>query len=232
MTTATDSSPAPETAVSIIKRVGAVVLVLGLIDVGIIVYCIVHGVGYRSSFNIFAVAAGIFLLRGSLRTAAIVRVFALFMLCCFLWIPFLLVSLMPWDLVVTMLRVCPERIVSNGAQWALLVFVLLWIIQELDRESVRTAMTEAGVEQHGFRKPAIAATVVAAIIGVGVTMMLHGEMAKRATALAQEKTGPGYRIFVHALNYRKDWRGVSVSAAVYAWNNKGIWDFPVHWQPK
>ncbi|HSZ11296.1 MAG TPA: hypothetical protein VK759_03925 [Rhizomicrobium sp.] len=232
MTTATDSSPAPETAVSIIKRVGAVVLVLGLIDVGIIVYCIVHGVGYRSSFNIFAVAAGIFLLRGSLRAASIVRVFALFMLCGFLWIPFLLVSLMPWDLVVTTLRVCPERIASNGAQWALFVFLLLWIIQELDRESVRTAMAEAGVKQHGFRRPTIAATVIVAIIGVGATMMLHGETAKHATVLAQEKTGPGYHIFVHALSYRKDGHGAYAAADVYAWNDKGIWDFPVRWQTK
>ena len=64
----------------ILKRVGAVLLAVGLIDIAVMIYCIANRISYASSFSIFAVVAGIFLLRGSLRAASIVRRFAVFML--------------------------------------------------------------------------------------------------------------------------------------------------------
>ena len=60
--------------VHILKRVGGVLLVVGLIDIGVMIYCAVNRISYSSSFNVFAVIAGIFLLRGSLGAASIVLV--------------------------------------------------------------------------------------------------------------------------------------------------------------
>jgi hypothetical protein len=45
----------------IMRRVGKVLIVVGLIDIGFMVYCIANRMGYSSSLNIFALAGGIFL---------------------------------------------------------------------------------------------------------------------------------------------------------------------------
>jgi hypothetical protein len=60
---------------AILRRVGGVLVAIGLVDIAWMIYCIVHGISYRSSLNLFAVIAGVLLLRGSLRTAANVRWF-------------------------------------------------------------------------------------------------------------------------------------------------------------
>jgi hypothetical protein len=64
----------------ILKRVGTVLVVVGLLDVGVMVYCILNKVPYGSSFNIFAVIAGVLLIRGGgLRTASNIRLFSAFL---------------------------------------------------------------------------------------------------------------------------------------------------------
>lgn len=68
----------------ILKRAGVVLLVVGLLDIGVMIYCIANSISYSSSFNIFAVIAGIFLLRGSLRAALVVRWLSMLMLAAFL----------------------------------------------------------------------------------------------------------------------------------------------------
>lgn len=57
----------------ILKRIGWVLLVIRLVDIGVMVYCIANGFAYSSSLNIFAVVGGAFLIRGSLRAASIIR---------------------------------------------------------------------------------------------------------------------------------------------------------------
>jgi hypothetical protein len=218
--------------IPILRRVGAVLIVIGLLDVGLMIYCIAHGYKYSSSFNIFAVAAGIFLLYGNLLAASILRGFAIFIIAATLWIPLLLVFLLPWNLLVTMLRVCPGEIISGAAHWAFFLFVLLWIVQELQREPVSAAMAEAGIRQRGILRPVISGMVLVVLIGAGAAIALRGETAQHAMLLARQKTGPGYRIFVHGISFKKDRRGEYSAATVYAWNDKGIWDFPVQWQTR
>ena len=58
--------------VPILRRVGKVLIAVGIFDILYMVYCIVNGYSYRGSFNIFAVIAGLFLLKGSLKAARIV----------------------------------------------------------------------------------------------------------------------------------------------------------------
>ena len=47
-----------------LKRVGAALIVVGALDVGYMIFCIMHRISYSSSFNIFAVICGIFVWRG------------------------------------------------------------------------------------------------------------------------------------------------------------------------
>ena len=48
----------------ILRRVGLALIVFGLLDIGVMVYCIANGVNYSSSFNVFAVLAGTYVRRG------------------------------------------------------------------------------------------------------------------------------------------------------------------------
>ncbi|MBV8249935.1 MAG: hypothetical protein JO200_15990 [Comamonas sp.] len=93
--------------IPILKRTGTVLLGVGLLDIALMVYCIVKSVSYSSSFNIFAVVAGIFLLRGSLRAAAIVRGFAMFALAGHLTLVLASPLLQPMALTLTRVRLGP-----------------------------------------------------------------------------------------------------------------------------
>ena len=42
----------------ILKHVGLTLVVLGVIDIGLLIYCIANQISYSSSLNIFAVVAG------------------------------------------------------------------------------------------------------------------------------------------------------------------------------
>src|SRR5438876_3252511 len=50
----------------ILKRTGYVLLTIGIVDMAVLIYCIVKNISYWSSFNVIAIAGGIFLSRGSL----------------------------------------------------------------------------------------------------------------------------------------------------------------------
>ena len=65
---------------SILARVGTALLIAGVLDVVVMIYCIANGESYASSFNIFAVWLGILLIRGSLWAASVVRFFVAFFL--------------------------------------------------------------------------------------------------------------------------------------------------------
>lgn len=60
---------------SVLRRTGLVLVAVGIVDIGLMIYAITSRVSYSSSLNIFAVIAGIFLVRGSLRAASVVRSF-------------------------------------------------------------------------------------------------------------------------------------------------------------
>jgi hypothetical protein len=64
----------------ILKRVGAVLIIVGILGICWMIYCIENRISYFSSFNIFALIAGFFLYRGSLRAASVVRRVAAFVL--------------------------------------------------------------------------------------------------------------------------------------------------------
>src|SRR5882724_1109381 len=67
MQTARSSALKPEISDEvrqILHRVGIALFVFGLLDIGVMIYCIVTGLSYSSSFNIFAVISGIYLWRG------------------------------------------------------------------------------------------------------------------------------------------------------------------------
>ena len=54
----------PDEARKILHHVGLALFAFGLLDIGVMIYCLANDISFSSSFNIFAVISGIYLWRG------------------------------------------------------------------------------------------------------------------------------------------------------------------------
>lgn len=216
----------------ILKRVGAVLLVVGLIDIAVMIYCIANRISYSSSFNIFAVIAGIFLLRGSLRAASIVRWFAIFMLAGFLAMMIVWPFIQPFSLTLTQARLSPGTSVVMFAFMAFVLALLVWLIRELGLEPIMAARASAGRKKRDMRIPAAVGVGLVIVMGAFMVLLLGGESASRAKSMAEQQVGSGYRFHVSSLNIAKNNQGTFVSGVVTAWNDNEIRTIPVHWEER
>ena len=214
----------------ILKRVGSVLLIVGLIDIAAMIYCIANGISYSSSFNIFAVIAGIFLLRGSLRAASVVRWFAVFMFAAFVALLIAWPFMQPLDLTLTQFRLNPGASVATVALIAFVLGLLFWLARELGHELIQAARAVAGRKQQDMRIPAAIGVALAVVMGIFLALLLGGESAERAKSMAEQQVGPGYQFHVSSLNIIKNSQGEFVSGVVTAWNDKDIRNVPVHWE--
>jgi hypothetical protein len=212
-------------ASNILRRVGWALIVVGLADIGFMAYCIMNDISYSSSLNIFALIAGVFLLRQSMKTAQIVSFFAAFMLSGLSLAAILFPLLMPFDLLVTTVRLNPLG--SIGTLLFALTFLAfaLWVYRSLTSPVVMEARRLAGV---GYKKPTVAFVVgIALAVGLSVIMALvnKGPSAEKAIAKAKETTGLNYSYHVTSMQ----WAGDSGSAVVTAYNATEIKEVRVEW---
>jgi hypothetical protein len=214
----------------ILKRVGGVLILIGLLDITAMIYCIVNDISYSSSFNIFAVIAGIFLLRGSLRGAAVVRWLAVFMLAGFTALLVAWPFLQPFSLTLMQLRLNPEYAAITIVYIAFPFGLLFWLAKELGRAPIQAAIIQTGRKPRDMRIPAAVGVGLVVVLGIFVTVLLGGESAMRAKSMAEKQMGPGYRFHVSSLSVAKNNRGTFVSGVVTAWNDNEIKSLPVHWE--
>lgn len=215
---------------AILKRTGTVLIVVGLLDVALMVYCILNRIEYASSFNVFAVIAGILLMRGSLRTASVVRWYSVFMFSAFAALLIAWPLMQPIDLTVTQLRLSPLLAIE------LLVFVafafplLFWLYRELGKAPVLAAQVAAGRKVKNMRLPAAVGVGLVAATCVSLTIMVGSESASKARVIAEQQLGSTYRYHVTSLSIAWSNRGTLVSGSVTAWNDREVRDVPVKWE--
>lgn len=216
----------------ILHRAGGILLAVGLIDLAVMVYCIVNRVSYASSFNLFAVLAGFFLMRGSLRAASIVRWFAIFMLAALLALIAAWPFMQPAGLLLAMVRINPVASAVTVALAAFVLALLFWLIHELGRKPVLAAHTLAGRKLQNACIPASAGLGLVVVVAIFMSVLLGSEAAHRARALAEQQSGPGFQYHVSSLSIAKNSRGTFVSGVVAAWNEKEIRYVPVQWEER
>lgn len=216
-----------------LRIVGIVLIIVGFLDIGWMIYCIANGESYSSSFNIFAVVAGILLVRGGLRTASVVAFFSAFMLSGFIGVLLVLPLIMPFDLVLAYLRVYPA---SFGGYLLLAVFILVllgWIYSRLTAPLVAAAIVEKYPRYASFwRRPRngfFVGALLVIVLVVGLGFMLHGVSAQRACAEAKLKVGNGYKFCVSDLSIQSSGGRTHVAALVTAYNQKEIRKVEVDW---
>jgi hypothetical protein len=214
----------------VLKRVGSVLVVVGLIDIAWMIYCIVHKMSYQSSLNLFAVIAGVLLMRGSLRTAATVRWFGIFFLTAGIAMFIAWPAIQPLDLTLTRIRLNPVGFVVSTVLVVFLFALLYWVIRELGRDAVRMAIDSAGLKRRDMRLPAALGVALVIVLAISLNVLLRGTSAERAKSMAEEQAGSGYKFHVSSLRISRVGVSESASGVVTAWNDKEIKDIPVHWE--
>jgi hypothetical protein len=214
----------------ILRRTGIALLVVGLIDIGAMVYCIVRRISYSSSFNLFAVIAGILLIRGSLRAASGVRWFATFMLSSFVTLLVAWPVIQPIGLTFAQIRFNVGSFLAVLALAPFTLGFLYWLIVELRREPVQAARAGAGLKRRDMRLPTAVGVSLVVVTGIIMHVFLGGESAKRARSMAEKEVGPGYHFYVSSLRVVQSQHVKTVSGTVAAWNDQGVKQIPVHWE--
>jgi hypothetical protein len=214
----------------ILKRVGRVLVAVGLIDIGVMIYCIVNRISYSSSLNLFAVIAGILMMRDSLRTASTVRWFGAFFLAAGISALIAWPAIQPVGLTLAKFRLHPGRFVGGVAFLAFALGSFYWVIRELGSETVQMASVAAGIKHRDLRVPAACGVALVVFGGVFMNLLLSGDSATRAVSMAEKEVGPGYQLHVSSLRISGTGGKTSVSGVVTAWNEKEIKEIPVQWE--
>ena len=210
----------------ILRRVGSVLVIVGIADIAYMIYCVTHGQSYSSSLNIFAVIAGVFLLRGNLGAVRYVTFFSAFMLSAAIVATLVLFpSLEPADLRLVEFRLHPGYAFFGIALAVTAIAFLLWVYRQLRSPSVVAARVAVG--QSG--SPPKGAFLAGALLAVGLAVImrftLQGDAGIKAAQLAEAKEGASYKYCVTSMN----WSGDHGTARVTAYNEREIKLVEVAW---
>jgi hypothetical protein len=221
-------------AAAILRRVGTVLAIVGTADIGLMLYAIVSGWSYSSSFNIFAVVAGILLRRGSLRTARIVASSAAFMLAMLGGIVLALAFAFPADLIRTYLRTTAlGSLLGFGIFVAAALVLLFWVHRSLATPEVRAALIASGLAPRFWHSPRFTMGVGAAcalLFAVGMPWMNRSDTGRHAVDLARAERGDGYRYYVTQLSSSWSSDSTRVRASVVAYSDNAIETVRVEWR--
>ena len=210
---------------AILRRVGLVLIVIGVVDIGIMVYCIANKVSYSSSFNIFSLIAGIFLWRGHLGAAKLLTSASAFFFAGFVTFVLLLPLFFPIKLWSLYLQENPIQITLTVILASFIIFAMYWVYMQLQNNSVLEARVAAG---QSTGKPKLAF-----ILGAGIPVLLavlllfarFGETGKVAISKAQEIVGEGYEFHLESFSSS----GSSGNATVIAYNDSEYKKIKVRW---
>jgi hypothetical protein len=209
-----------------LRRLGRALIIFGLVDIGIFVWAMTAGVPYSSSFNIFAVIAGVLVRGGNLTAVRVVRWYCTFVVTAFIGAVVLIFPFIrPPGLVWAYIRLETAAALGTAVLMILVIAWLAWIVKLTLAKGIADALAAAGHKGTLPRSPMIAGGIFVAMMAVVMPLMMRGEMAQKAMKLAEEKTGPGYEFAVSQLQYG----GNHGRASVTAYNDREIKDVEVEW---
>jgi hypothetical protein len=214
----------------LLKKAGLVLVVVGILDIGLTIYAIASQTSYSSSLNVFAVVAGVFLLRGNLRVASAVRWLALFFLAVLVSVAVVSPFLLPWGLLATYVQVNPLAFMGSLGFFAVALLLFGWLAKQLSAEPIKAARQAVGRKERDARIPILVGVGLAVVLaGVNFTVQ-RSESAARAVREARAQLGADYEFHVSSINYRSNSEGAVVSGVVTAWKSGTIKDLPFQWR--
>jgi len=188
-------------------------------------YCIANTISYSSSFNIFAVIAGVFLMKGGIKTARIIRWFSVFLVICFTAMTLLMPFSMPLDLLTMQIKLNPMAALGSYLFNIVFMGILIWIYFQL---SSPQALEKSGQAGYNTTKPKSAFYAAISFVVLGVVLFfitMNGESVQIARSLAKEQLGSNYNY--HTSSFRAS--GDHGAAVVTAYNASEIKNVQVKW---
>ncbi len=194
------------------RKTGIVLLVIGIIDIAVMIYCISNKISYSSSFNVFAVIAGFLLIKGSVKTARIVRWVSAFFIVAFCGMIILYPFTYPIDLITLQIKLNPVGILISFGFGFIFIAILGWLYIQLSNPESMSLMKDAGYKI-GKPKIAIISGLSVVVLGFVFTYLFQsGESAAKAITLAQEKLGGNFKYHVSSISVSGN-KGHAVVAA-------------------
>lgn len=209
----------------ILRRVGLAWIGFGLLDIGLMIYCLMQSHNYSSSFNLFAVILDLFLYRGSLGATTLVTWFSAFMLMLFAGGLLLAPLLQPVGLLVSLIRLHPGQCLLLGVYYATMVGLLIWTYRQIRSTPVLEARRESGRRTGRPQSAFLAGFLLVVFIGVLFNVLLKGSAGTKAVELARQKLGPDYHYAIQSIRVS----GKAHSGVVAAYNAQEIKYVPVFW---
>jgi hypothetical protein len=230
------TSPEADSSSSVLRRVGVVLIIIGVLDIAWMIHVISSGDSYSSSLNIFAVIAGVLLYRQSLRTARLVSLVAGFFFSASIGVLLALPLIFPSTLIRTYLRVTPLGSLLGWGVFAIAFLALLWWVRRsLTSSSVQRMMRSGGLADTKFWHRPNAGFLfgagLAALLALTYPLMRQGASADEAIKRIRADKGPGYDYFVSGLS--TSWSGgagTHVYATVLVYTDSTIEIVSVEWR--
>lgn len=217
-------------AMLILRRVGHVLIAVGLVKFIMAVYAFAMAHSSSISVDMVVFIFGILLCRGALRAASAVRWIAWLSLPATLLMAPAFLAVQPFDLTLTELRLYPVASLAATTLTVGYAVLALWVIRELGSAPVLEARAAAGRPVRNMRIP-LALGLVFCMAAFGFMMqMLGGRPAARAEAIAAAQLGAGYRYHVDKMNWISGGGVTAVNASVVAWNRNAVVNVPVYWK--
>jgi len=217
----------------ILRRVGWVMIITGLIDTGFLAYDIINDSDYSFGSHIVVIVAGIFLLKGSLGAALLISWMVAFLFACFFFGIISYFALYPLDLLIAYIKLGLWHYIVIAIPFIINTAVMVWTYIKLTSSTVREAMDEAGINKKSFwRKPSRAFWIGGSLVCfllIILHLTLHGTTANEAKLRATTKVGSGYKLYVTSINIGYTNNLKHVYAKVTAYNDKEIKDVIVEW---
>ena len=209
----------------IFKKTGIILIIVGVLDIFYMMYAIINMYSYSSSLNIFAVIAGIFLLKENIRLARYIRWLCMLELSAIGAMAIFLPFIMPVDLLIVQLKLHFFDIMISFSGSILLIVITIWVYRQLSSEPILDEYKKAGYKT-GIPQSAILIGVSSVIALVFLlSIFLGGESGTKALTLANEKLGPDYKYFVSSI---RTFNG-NHHATVIAYKEDEIKEIAVNW---
>jgi hypothetical protein len=214
----------------LLKKAGVVLVAVGLLDVALMAVAIMSMVAYSSSLNIFAVIAGIFLIKGSLRAASLVRQFALFFLGAVASLAVVAPLILPLGLLFTQLQINPLLFVGSSAIFLLALGLFFWLVRVLGSPAVLQARQAAGLPRRPDHIPLAAGVGLAILLATVAYVVQQSDSATRAIAEAKAELGDEYNFYVSSIRFQTTSEGKSVTGVVTAWKSGSVKSHRFSWR--
>lgn len=212
---------------AVLKRVGTVLITIGIFDSAYLIYRISQGQSYLSSLNLYAILAGVFLLRGNLRAVPVITWITAFALSSWVSAGLIVVPfLKPAELWITEFRLYPVNLSLSLLTGIATATLLFWVYTQLRSPSVISATLTSGYSVFPPKLAFILGITLAVLMAGIAHWTLKGAAAAKAMDIAQTQYGSGYKYHVTAMR----WEGGQVKASLIAYNQQEIKPVQVEWR--